>query len=150
MKLSINKEKRVVVAIMFDARKQAFQDLKRIFLNTHYKSSYSNIFNENTLMQFIEKYMPKEVRGKAKCSPEDKWIITIGIDLAEMRARKRYSEYCETVLIKYMDYLGKMIFVPIMNTLISIIDRTEKSERVVESVLKTAELSQFHDTGADK
>ena len=141
MKFSINEEKRVIVALTPDARKQAFQDLKRIFQNKKSYDLYSDLFSHDQLIYFIRKHMPDMVRGKAKCSPEDTWNPIIGSDLAEMRAQVRYYEYCETVLTKYVEYLEKIIMEPIMNTFRVILHRGDAASWMVEAVLKKTEFS---------
>ena len=150
MKFSINEEKRVIVALIPDARKQALQDLKRIFQNKKSYDLYSDLFSHGQLIYFIRKHMPDVVRGKAKCSPEDTWNPIIGCNLAEIRARLRYYEYCETILIKYVEYLEKIIMDPIISAFDYVIHGKDAATWMRDSLLRKTEFNQFHGVRADK
>ena len=116
MEYYVNEPRRTVVAILPNAQKEAFYTLKMIFKNRCINKTYNDIFSKNTLYSFINKYMPDIVRGKAKCSPEDVWNQTVGENLAEMRALARFYKYCETILIKYMEYIQHNILEPFSYT----------------------------------
>ena len=100
MVIKTNKEKRTVVAIIPNVRKQMLTTLRKINPILVYMDEVRNIVDA----------LPNVVTKRAKCSSTDMWNEDIGIDIARARAIHAHAQLRVKTLIKVITMIDNRIF----------------------------------------
>lgn len=124
IKYSIDEMKRVVVAWMEGCEVDAIYAALKPFKYSPYV--YSDMMEK--LLSAAKKrdfYIPSTFRGIAKCSPDDKWDVEYGKDLARSKMHSKYSEVKYRALMRINLYIRRNY----IQNIIKIMDITEDMAR---------------------
>ena len=100
MVIKTNKEKRTVVAIIPNVRKQMLSTLRKIHPMFIYLDETKAIIQA----------LPNIITKTAKCSPTDMWNEQTGIDIARARAIHAHAKLRVKTFIKVITMIDKKMF----------------------------------------